>query len=145
MRKEIRITITDEGRDKGKTFIITEMAASKAEKWAAKALLAVAHSGVELPDDVQGAGVAGIAVMGLKALTNLKFEDLEPLMDEMFECVMSQPDPARPDIKRPLVENDIEEILTRIRLRAEAFTLHTGFSLAGGPSKLNSTAPPAGS
>lgn len=138
MRKEKKITIEDEGRDKGKVFVITEMPASKAEKWAAKALLALSRNGVELPEDVQSAGMAGIAVLGLQALVKLSFEEIEPLMDEMFACVQIKPGPN--EFKRPLLqaeditdgsEEDVQEITTRLRLRKEVFDLHVGFSRTG--------------
>lgn len=140
-RRVKEVSITDEGRDKGKTFIITEMPASQAEKWAARALLVVSRSGVELPEGVEGSGFAGVAVMGLRALFKVDFEELEPLMDEMMECVTWKP--PRPDIPaRALIEADIEEVATRLQLRKEVLELHTGFSLADG--RLNTTlTPPA--
>jgi len=132
-RRELDVTITDEGRDNGKVYHLTEMPASQAEEWAAKALLALAHSEVDI-GEASGAGIAGIASLGLKALAKMPFADLKPLMDEMFTCVRAIPNPNNPLQTRPLVENDIEEVATRIRLRAELFTLHTGFLLAGSQS-----------
>ncbi|WP_347558576.1 hypothetical protein [Robbsia sp. KACC 23696] len=133
-RKEKTIVIEKEGRDKGKMFIIHEMPPSKAEKWAIRAILALAKSGVEVPDDIANAGMAGIAMLGLKAFGGLRYEDAEPLLDEMFAMVAVIPDPQNPAIKRgcggvgPLIEDDIEEVMTRLTLRKELFTLHTGFS-----------------
>ena len=49
-RKVSNYTVTKEGRDLGKTFVITEMPASRAEAWATRALLALMAGGVELPD-----------------------------------------------------------------------------------------------
>ncbi len=103
------------------------MPASQAEKWAAKAFLALAKSGVEIPEDIASAGLAGVASMGLKALAGMTFADAEPLMDEMFACVQIIPDPARPEVVRALIEDDIEEIATRLRLRKDIFALHTDF------------------
>ncbi|XPE68477.1 hypothetical protein ACNKHP_21825 [Shigella boydii] len=37
------------------------------------------------------------------------------------------PDPKKRSIRRPLVEEDIEEIITRLNLRAEVFKLHVDF------------------
>lgn len=130
MRKEIRVPITAEGRDKGKIFVINEMSASQAEKWATRALIALAKSGVDVPDDVANAGFAAVAVMGLRALGGLSFAEAEPLMDEMFACVSIQPG-TDPKIVRPLLEQDIEEVATRVALRIEVFNLHAGFSIAG--------------
>ena len=144
MRKTEIITITDDNRDKGKVFVITELPASQAEMWAARALLALSRSGVDI-GDVGDAGMAGIAVLGLKALGGMKFEEAKPLMDEMFACIQRQPDPTKPEIVRSLIEEDIEEVATRVRLRAEVFSLHTGFSYSGMASKLTSAMPVTGS
>lgn len=130
MRKTKVVDITDEGRDKGKRFFITEMPAMQAEKWAARAFLALAHSGTELPEGAEGAGLAGIAVIGLRALSNANFGNMEPLMDEMLQCVQIVPDPNQPNFMRGLIgQDDIEELATLARLRMEVFELHTGFSL----------------
>lgn len=141
MRKEIDVTITDEGRDEGKTFHIREMPATRAEKWAMRALLAVARSGVELPDDFAGMGMQGIAIVGIKAITKIAFEDAEPLLDEMMECVTIKPDARNPAIQRPLIEGDVEEIATLIQLRQEVINLHVGFFTKGGKSKSISNSP----
>ena len=67
----------------------------------------------------------------------------EPLMDEMFRCIQIQPDPRKPEVVRPLIDNgtegdDIEEVATRLRLRSEVINLHTGFSMSDALSKLTS-------
>lgn len=127
-RKTATVTIEAEGRDLGKVFLLREMPASQAEKWAARAFLAMARSGIDIPDDLAGAGLAGIAAVGLKAIGGLGFAEAEPLMDEMFACIQIIPDPARPAVVRALVESDTEEISTRLRLRKEVFGLHVDFS-----------------
>lgn len=134
-RKTHTIIIEAEGRDVGKMFVLNEMSATQAEKWAARVLLAIAKSGVDVPDDIASAGLAGVAAFGIKAIGSMSFEDAEPLLDEMFSMVSFVPDPARPAIKRgyggvgPLIEDDIEEISTRLRIRKELFFLHTNFSI----------------
>jgi len=137
-RKVETFVVTDEGRDKGKSYILTEMPASQAEKWAIKAFLALARSGTEIPDNVREAGMEGIAVLGFKALGGIRFPEAEALMDEMFSCVQFMPDPGRPNIVRPLVENDVEEVITRVKLRAEVFALHVGFTWPDARSFLTS-------
>jgi len=133
MRKKLTYTVSAEGRDKGKVFILTEMPASQAERWAMRAFLALARGGVELPDNIASMGMAGIASVGLGALAHLDWRDAQPLVDEMFECVQIQPDPKKPSIVRALVEDDIEEVATRLKLRAEVFKLHTDFSAPAAP------------
>lgn len=125
MRKIIEITITDEGRDKDKTFVIEEMSATRAEKWAWRAFMGLDAAGVDVPER---SGIAGLALVGLRALTKMNWETAEPLLDELMSCVKIKP-PSK--VVRELVENDIEEIQTRLQLRDHVFALHTGFSPAG--------------
>jgi hypothetical protein len=140
-RKTLQYTVQDEGRDKGKVFLITEMSASHAESWAARAILALMAGGVELPEGFERFGMAGIAELGIKALSRLKWEDAQPLLDEMWACVQILPNPAKPNIIRALIEEDIEEVATRVKLRAEIWKLHVGFSQAA--AKSNSGDSPA--
>jgi hypothetical protein len=130
-RKTKTVIIQQEGRDNGKHFYLTEMPASQAEKWAARAFLALAHAGVELPKEVAGMGMAALAVVGLNTFAGVSWTEAEPLMDEMMLCVQVKPDPAKhPELIRGLVEDDIEEVVTRALLKTEVLELHTGFSLA---------------
>ena len=137
-RNTLNYTVTDEGRDKGKTFVLTEMPASKAEAWAMRALLALLANNVELPDGFERLGMAGMAEVGIKALSGLKWDVAEPLLSEMWDCVQIMPDPSKTHLVRNLIEEDIEEITTRVKLRAEVWKLHTGFlkavvhSISGG-------------
>lgn len=134
MRKTEIFTVTTPGRDKGKRFVLTEMPAMKAERWAYRALLALAHSGVELPDDYKSMGLQALAIAGLRALQGLEFGEAEPLLKEMMDCVQIMPDPANPGLVRPLQNNemegdDIEEVTTIIDIRKRLFALHTDFFL----------------
>lgn len=124
MRKTLDVTITEDGRDKGKVFLLTEMSAMKAEKWAARALLIAVQSGADIGN--VRAGMAGVAVMGISAVLGVKFGDVEPLLDEMLTCVQIK----EPAITRAFTEDDIEEVMTIIKLREEVLTLHLGFSTA---------------
>jgi hypothetical protein len=126
-RKSITYTVADEGRDQGKVFVLTEMPASRAERWALRAFQALAKAGVELPDNIAQMGMAGIALVGIKALSHTPWEEAEPLLAEMFECVQRQPNPKNPAVVRALVEDDVEEVATRLKLRAEVLKLHTDF------------------
>lgn len=135
MRKTLTVTITDEGRDKGKVFQLKEMPASQAEKWAARALFSLAKSGVDIPEGIENAGMAAMVQVGIKAIAGLSFEDAEPLMDEMFACITVKPDLNHPEVERPLIEDDIEEVATRVKLRIDLWNLHTGFSLGAALSK----------
>ena len=131
MLKEKDVTITTPGRDQGKTFRIVEMDCERAEKWAIRALLAVAKSGVDLGDITPEHGMSGIAAAGIKALFKVDYDEISPLLDEMMLCVRMKPDPKNPDFSRPLIPGDIEEVSTRMALRKETLELHMGFSLPG--------------
>lgn len=126
-RNTANYTVTDEGRDQGRVFVLTEMPASRAESWAMRALLALMAGGVEVPPGFDRMGMAAMAEMGIKALVGLKWEVAEPLLAEMWSCVQIMPDPTKPHVIRNLIEEDIEEITTRIKLRVEVWKLHTGF------------------
>lgn len=138
MRKTAYVTIKEDGRDKGKKYLLTEMPASQAEKWAYRAFLALANSGAQIPEDIKEAGMVGLATVGFEMLSGLRWHDAEPLLEEMFGCVSFPANINGTDVTRGLVENDVEEVSTRMQLRAEVFTLHTGFSLADVVSRLAS-------
>lgn len=133
-RKMVTYTEQAEGRDKGKTFVLTEMSASQSERWAIRAFLALAQSGVEIPDSVASSGFAGLFQIGTDALAKIPFSIAEPLLDEMWSCVQIMPNVAQPGVVRGLIEDDIEEIATRIKLRAQTLKLHSGFLSAGDTS-----------
>ena len=146
-RKELDVKIEAEGRDKGKTFHITEMSAWDAERWAQRAFFAVMNAGVDIDDNLAKAGMAGIAVAGIKAFGSIPWEKAQPLLDELLTCVKYRFDHA-PSSIRPLVLEDVEEAATLIQLRAEALNLHINFSPLVAPwrsttiSSLTTTAEP---
>lgn len=136
MRKEKIVTIQDEGRDKGKTFVLTEMSARQAEKWADRVFLAIGHANIDLPTGFGSRRNRGMEDLRhfVHLVSGIRFPELEPLMDELMGCVRCMPDPKHPNIVRPLVDlgsegDDIEEVSTRRFLRQEVIDLHTGFLL----------------
>ena len=141
MRKETTTVITRDGRDKGKTFTLTEMPAIQGDRWARRCLMAMVESGVDIPEEIRSMGMAGVAAMGFKALLTIKFEVAEILMAELLEGVRFVPDPKKAEVIRPLIEDDVEEIMTYSTLRMEMFELCTGFSIAGFLSRLTSLLP----
>jgi len=126
-RKIAHYEVKEAGRDKGKVFVLTEMSASQAERWALRALLAVGRAGIDIPEGIEKAGFSAIASFGLNLVMKLPMEDAEILLDEMFTCIAVLPDPKRPDLTRPLIEDDIEEVKTRVQLRKAIFDLHVDF------------------
>lgn len=122
------VPVVEDDRDSGKRFVITEMPATKGQRWALRAFLALAKNGIEIPEEVKELGMAGMAKYGLGLIARLPYEDAESLMDELMDCVTVQPNPNKPEIVRALIEQDVEEIATRFKLTAEAFKLHVNFS-----------------
>lgn len=139
-RKTIDVTITAPGRDLQKVFKITEMGAIPAEKWAQRAFLAIARSGIDVPAEAFTSGVAGIVgigmAYGIRAIAGLTFADAEPLLDEMMTCVQIIRDPRHPEMAFKLLPDDIEEVATILLLRDEVIKLHTGFSVGAVLSRI---------
>ena len=137
MRKELIYKATN-GRDSGKEFLITEMSARKAHSWATRALFAVMNAGLEVPEEYSDAGFAGLAAvvssgdkellgMFIKTLGKVDEKLAEPLFDELLECVQILPDASNHNIRRKLMDEDIEEFATIFTLQKEALVLHMGF------------------
>lgn len=128
-RKTTRITITEEGRDKGKAFVLTELPADQAERWAIRAMLAMVQSGADISPETMAGGMASFAALGVQALGGVAWEQLEPLLAEMFTCVQYQH--STPGI--PLqsisdgINSQIEEVATRFALRVAVLQLHMNF------------------
>ena len=135
MAKKEASFIADIGRDSGKEFHITEMSATKAENWAIKAILAVGNAGVEIPENLASQGMAGLLAVGYMNLLKIPFDSAKPLLDEMMDCVQFVPSPS---IRRPLIEDDIEEVRTRLLLRKAIWNLHLDFFLSESKSTLES-------
>ena len=136
MLKERMVSIPLEGRDKGKVFKITEMSAMQAERWAIRVFQALARTGADIPVDMKEGGMAGLAAVGLKAVSQIQTEEAFALLDEMIGCVKIVRDKSIPDMVFPILVTDIEEVPTLAYLRMEVFELHSGFSLAGAKQSL---------
>lgn len=134
-RKIIPYSVTTEGRDNGKLFMLHEMPSRQAEWWGARVLSAMARSNPEIPPDIASAGLQGIAAIGVHAVLGaLGQPEMKVLLDEMFEsCVAIVPEPKKPAVTRgakgiaPLVDDDIEELATLAALRREVLLMHVGF------------------
>jgi hypothetical protein len=133
-RKTIDYVEQGNGRDKGKVFRITELPAEDAEEWGARAVFALMNAGVDIPDDVAKQGLAGLAAIGVAALTKVPFDQAKPLFEKMMQCVTFIPDPSRPQVSRALFADDIEEVSTRLKLRKEIVMLHLSFFTDASPS-----------
>jgi hypothetical protein len=136
-RKEASF-VAESGRDKGKQFLITEMSATQAENWAIKAVLAIGNAGIEIPDNLVSQGMAGLVAVGYMNLLKIPFDAAKPLLDEMMGCVQYAPSP---NVKRALIEDDIEEVSTRLALRKAIWNLHMDFFLGESESTSELKAP----
>jgi hypothetical protein len=134
-RKEIFVTIVDDGRDKGKVFKLTEQSAIHIDKWANRAIHSIVRAGGVLPDEIQKMGIIGILAVGMHRLMHIPWAELEPLLDELMVCVQIVPTPDKPNVVRKLFPNDIEEVQTLRTLREQVFVLHTSFMKPADASK----------
>lgn len=137
-KKEIVVVPKIGGRDDGKMFLIDEMPAAQAEKWALRMFIALKGTSAAVPDDVARFGMVGVAIRGLNAFlaADVRFQDIEPLLDEMITCVRIVRDARHPEVATALMADDIEEVATRAWLRSEVLRIHTGFSMGDALSKL---------
>lgn len=133
-RKETFVSITDEGRDKGKKFKLTEKSAIEIDKWANRAMVSIIKAGGALPDEVIRMGIIGVLSLSPERLMNAEWSDLEPLLDQLLTCVQIVPTPEQENVVRKLFPNDIEEVQTLRTLREQVFILHVGFTKPAGQS-----------
>ncbi len=121
-RKTKEVVITEDGRDKGKVFIITEPSSYESEQIALHFLNVTTRK-----DAVADEGMAGVA-----KLLNPANPESQQLLARLMTCVTYQHAPGhKPQVIREGEECQIEEVATRMQLKTEAFQLITGFSLAG--------------
>lgn len=144
-RKVDHVSVTDVNRDHGKTFIITEMDAWASLRWCAKAMLALAQGGTEVPPGTlkkaAERGPEAFATLGVQIFALIPVEVALPLMDEIKACVTYQPHDTRM-AAQPIQEGtmcQIEEPTTWWLLLQRAFGLHLGFLPAGQPPTTDST------
>lgn len=125
-RKQVTITI-DEGRDAGKSFVITEMPGKQIFDWSRRALIMVSKESF-LPSNVNlGDGIAGMAETGFAAL--LFCENAGPLLDELLACVKFKT-PTDNGALRDLIDTDMEDQSTITKLLQATYNLHVDFSKA---------------
>lgn len=127
--------VAEHGEDSGKNFCITKMPVMKAEKWAAKALLAIMHGNPEIPEEAASMGILGLLQIGLSGLMKCKWEDVEPLLDEMLDYVEIIPDVSKPQVKRRLFDGDVQDVRTIIGIRKAIWEFNTSFLSEGATQK----------
>ncbi len=116
------VTIKD-GRDSGKTFQVTEIPCKQAEHWILRAVFGLGKMGVEIPPEILALGAAPIAyVLSTQAIKIPSRLGIR-LADELMQGVKR----VEEQLTRPLVDNDIEDISTRLQLKKEVLKLTFGF------------------
>ena len=151
MARKTKTVVIESGRDNGKSFLVTEMPVTKADKWANTALLAMMRGGVDvggvnfdligntlMPSDAPKIDVSGgmleLARISIAGLGNVTETVGQALLDQLIEdCVQIVPTggSARPMLS---IDDEIEDLKTLWTLRKEAFILHIDF-LADGSSQ----------
>lgn len=131
-RKEITVTIDQDGDDKGKVFVIQRMSAFDADRWGRRVLNALVQNNARIPDIDEGSGLAGVAQFGIKLMAYIDPDRSDELLGHLIKCVMVRPDPQNPIVLRPVHESDIDDVRTIAVLREEAFKLHTDFFMGVG-------------
>ncbi len=136
-RREVDYTVTDEGRDKGKTYHLTEMSCVQAEKWAIRTMRAMLLAGIPVSAEMIAGGIGSLANVNPALILNIDLDEVFALGEELMQCVSIKPDPMHPGLIRKnaqMVESDIEEIRTRLNLKLAVYRLIVGFSPADAPS-----------
>ena len=84
MRKTEIIKLIDDGQER--TFRITQMPATKAERWVNRAAFLLVGAGKELKTD--NIDIEKV----IKAIATIDYEKAEPLYNELIECCTFLPD-----------------------------------------------------
>jgi hypothetical protein len=125
-RKEKLVTIDDEGRDNGRTFVLTEMDSWEATVLTAKIAHALAVSGIDIPAIAKNP--EGLAEAGIRLMMYIAPQVGVPIMEQVKDCIQCTT-PKGATV--PMIEdNKPQEIRTWFTLFKEIFYLHLGFSEA---------------
>lgn len=129
-----------ENRDAGKTYLLTEMPALKAERWGRHAVAACSRNDLDIKGELAKLGLLGFYLVGFQALAGGDVIAVDALMDEMLTCIKIVESPT---VARPLGgDGDIEEVATLVRLRKDLLELHMGFTFGELASILAAAASP---
>lgn len=127
MLKQKTVTITAEGRDKGRQYVLTEMPALKAERWARHVIMAMSRQDLEIRQEIAALGMYGLIIGGFQALAGGDMAAVDTLMAEMLPQISIVED----KVIRPIgADGDVWEIWTLKQLRQELIELHMGFTFA---------------
>lgn len=131
-------TVTiEKGDDKGKTFLITEMAAIPADIWAHKLVEQASRSGIDLKNvnilDIDAKSMKGMIEIGSAVLTvlgKIPWEiSREMKFDMLNECVQIVPSSGQP--RACIWDQEISDWQNFSILAAHAIGLHVDFLVQG--------------
>jgi len=122
-RKTTVITISDDGRDKGKKFRINEPPCYQIDNMVTRAVFGLGRAGVTIPAEIIQLGAAPTAYFIGTQFNKLPWRLGLQLADELMACVQR----VETKLDRSLVEEDIEELTTRLKLKGEVLKLIFGF------------------
>lgn len=133
-RKEIVYIVEDEGRDKGKEFVITEMSAWDADSLAQDIFRAMGDSEFSsIPPDVISMGCAGLATVGLSVISASSPEIARTLRDRLMSTVdiiiTTEKTRERRGVKGAL---DFEEVSTIRTVLDKVFQVNFNFLTIAG-------------
>ena len=142
MRKESYITLLDEGRELN--FKLTQMSAMQQTRWASKAVILLAATGVVKSltrfevDKLQKQFEAEGLDMVLDLIGKLDYDKVEPLFNELLTCAAYIPDKQNLHFVTAITANNIDSIVTDFKnvykLAIEAFKVNFTVSAAGNSS-----------
>lgn len=135
MARKTKTIHIDTGRDKGKTFLITEMPIMQADKWAQRALFALAGSGIDTAGINPSGGMLEMAKLAIGVISKIDPQIGGELLDELLTCVQIVPSGG---LARSLdIESDIEDLKTLFELRKAALLVHIDFLTDGNSPDMN--------
>lgn len=130
MARKTKDLVIASGRDKGKTFVITEMSVIDADRWANRALLAMMRGGVDVGNvdfsNVDSAGgMLELVKVAITGLGNMEEVIAVDLLNELLDCAKFVPSSGTP--REIIIESDIESMATLWSIRKEALMIHIDF------------------
>lgn len=128
-RKEIPFIVSDEGRDKGKEFVITEMSAWDADTMAQDIFRAMGDADIKgISPDVIAMGCAGLATIGLSVISASSPDVARNLRDRLIDTVEIVITNDGKQIKRKVNGSiDFEEVSTIRSILDKVFAVHFDF------------------
>lgn len=134
-RKEIPFIVEEEGRDKGKEFIITEMSAWDADTLAQDIFRAMGDSNYsQIPADVIAMGCAGLATVGLSVISASSPDVARQLRDRLMstvDIVVTTKESGRQQ-RKVKGELDFEEVSTIRTVLDKVFKVNFDFLTIAG-------------